>query len=242
MQEIYIYMDDSGKLTNKEMYCIYSGIIFTSIKEKQDFSNKYRAIIKSIKCKYCKGHIDTCSCDCPEVKSFIIEKSDRRQIINLCKQYKIFSLIINNDHVYPYIMRSKASRGRFVDYTQKIMFKEIIIKLIKEGVIIPTEPIKFVINIDQQTTKTNGYYNLGDGIFEELKHGYENFNYGTYGKPVVYNDLSVDVHYNDSKKSIAIQAADIIAGTTRRIMYYNEPQKKKVDRLGVFNWIFRFFP
>ena len=29
--------------------------------------------------------------------------------------------------------------------------------------------IRLVINIDEQTTKTNGYYNLRDGILEELK-------------------------------------------------------------------------
>ena len=31
-------------------------------------------------------------------------------------------------------------------------------------------PIKLVINIDEQTTKTNGYYNLKDGILEKLKY------------------------------------------------------------------------
>ena len=242
MQEIYINMDDSGKLTEKELYCIYAGIIFTSSEEKQEFINKYRAIIKSIKCNYCSHTTNKCSQNCPEVKSSLINGDDRRRIINLCKQYKVFSSIIRNEHVYEHIMKNKASRGRFIDYTHKISFKKIVSELISEGTIIPTNPLKLIICIDQQTTKSNGYYNLRDGIYEELKHGFENWNYRTSGTPIIYSDLTIAVHYIDSKKSIAIQASDIIAGTTRKIMYYNELQNKKVDRIKNFSWIIKFFP
>ena len=37
MQEIYMFMDDSGKLTNKENYLVYGGIIFTSQRENKNF-------------------------------------------------------------------------------------------------------------------------------------------------------------------------------------------------------------
>jgi len=154
----------------------------------------------------------------------------------------VFSLVIENKNIYDHILSSKASKGRYIDYAQKITFKGIVSKLISEGLVNPTEPIKLVINLDQQTTKTNGYYSLKDGIYEELKHGHNNFNYGGNGIPTVYNKLTVDVHYIDSKKSVAIQAADIIAGTTRKIMYYNELSSKKMSRLESFAWIIRFFP
>ena len=53
-QELYIYMDDSGKLNNNETSCIYGGLFFYNANEISDFINKYRGLINKIKCKYCK--------------------------------------------------------------------------------------------------------------------------------------------------------------------------------------------
>ena len=53
VQEIYINLDDSGKLTTKEKISVYGGLVFLSKKEKDKFITQYRSIIDSIKCKYC---------------------------------------------------------------------------------------------------------------------------------------------------------------------------------------------
>ena len=58
MQEIYINLDDSGKLTKKELLSVYGGIVFLSKKEKDKFITQYRSIINDIKCKYCKNKIE----------------------------------------------------------------------------------------------------------------------------------------------------------------------------------------
>lgn len=242
MQEIYINMDDSGKLSENEDFLVYGGIVFTSLKEKQEFSNKYRNILNSIKCKYCCETKSKCSYDCPETKSSKINDDDRRRIINLCKKYKVFSLVIDRSKVYTSIMSSKASKGRFIDFALKITLKEVLVTLINENVINPKENIKIVINIDQQTTKSNGYYNLRDSIYEEIKHGIINYNYSTFHKPIFNSEVELNVYYIDSKKSIAIQAADMIAGTTRKIMYYKEPRSHRQNRLQTFNWVLKFFP
>lgn len=76
-----------------------------------------------------------------------------------------------------------------------------------------------VVNIDEQTTKTNGYYNLKDGIIEELKYGI--FNYGFYNIPIVNSELELEVCYQKSEKSYLIQASDLIAGTVRRLYLNN---------------------
>lgn len=242
MQEIYLFMDDSGKLTKNESFCTYGGIVFTSHKEKQVFSNKYRNILTSIKCNYCEDSKECCNKQCPEIKSMLINKEHRRQIINLCKKFKTFSLIIDNDKIYDSIMESKASKGRYLDYTQKLTFKDIVTKLITEGLVNPKQPINFTINIDQQATKSNGYYNLRDGLYEELVHGYFNYNYGISGKPTIYASLTLNVNYIDSKKSVIIQAADIIAGTTRNIVKFNSDSAYIQQRLNTFNWYIRRFP
>ena len=57
MQEIYINLDDSGKLTKKELLSVYGGIVFLSKKEKDKFITQYRSILNDIKCKYCKNKV-----------------------------------------------------------------------------------------------------------------------------------------------------------------------------------------
>ena len=48
-QEIYINLDDSGKLTKKEKVSVYAGIVFLSKQEKDKFITQYRKIINYIK-------------------------------------------------------------------------------------------------------------------------------------------------------------------------------------------------
>ena len=47
-QEIYINLDDSGKLTSKEFVSVYGGLVFFSKKEKDKFITQYRSIVKDI--------------------------------------------------------------------------------------------------------------------------------------------------------------------------------------------------
>ena len=47
--------------------------------------------------------------------------------------------------------------------------------------------MRLIINIDEQSTKSNGYYNLKDGLTEELLHGISNFNYDIkYKKYIIW--------------------------------------------------------
>lgn len=216
-QEIYINLDDSGKLTNKEHTCVYGGLVFLSKKEKDKFITQYRSIIKDIKCNYCS----ICNNKCPEIKNTNIKSSDKRRLMNYIKKYNLVALIINNDDVYQHIKNNKGSKGRFLDYAIRRMIKEIIIGLIKENKIDSHKPLRIIINLDEQTTKNNGYYNLHDGLIEELKYGISNFNYAAKINPILFNDLEIKVSYQNSSKSYVVQAADLMAGTIRRSILDN---------------------
>ena len=67
----------------------------------------------------------------------------------------------------------------------------------------------------------NGYYTLKDGLIEELKHGILNYNYAKQFKPIIYSDLFIEVIYRDSKLSLGIQMADILANTIRHSFVIN---------------------
>lgn len=88
--------------------------------------------------------------------------------------------------------------------------------LISDEKIDPNKPISLIINIDQQCTKSNGYYNLHDGLIEELKYGIVNFNYSSLIKPIIYSNLDILISYQDLGKSYVVQAADLLAGTIRK--------------------------
>ncbi len=91
-----------------------------------------------------------------------------------------------------------------------------------------------VLELDEQTTKTNGYYSLNDGIKEELMHGVTNFNYDTIFPPLLKNDLKVHLMYKDSKYSPVIQDADFVAGTVRRISLANFKNPIKLKESLIF--------
>ena len=223
-QTIYISLDDSGKLTSKEKISVYGGLVFLSKKEKDKFITQYRSIIKSIKCHYC----NQCDNKCPENKNTIIKPSDKRRIMNYIKKYYVVALIINNNEIYNHIINDKAAKGRFIDYSIRRLIKDVIKELIKNNRIDSHNPINIIINIDEQTTKSNGYYNLRLGLIEELKYGINNFNYLSSIKPIVYNDLNIKLQYQNSKYCYVVQASDLLAGTIRKIALNN---KKDLDKI-----------
>ena len=60
-------------------------------------------------------------------------------------------------------------------------------------------------------TKSNGYYNLKDSIYEELVNGIINFDYSKTYKPILNNELIIKLNTYDSKYNLGIQSADIIS-------------------------------
>ncbi len=225
MQVLFINIDDSGKISLKEEIAIYGGVSFISKDEKDKFITQYRSIVNDLKCRYCK--IKTCNQKCPELKHSNLKNADKRRLINYIKKYFVFACIINNKKLYPNIINDKASKGRYNDYALRRLIKGLIVKLIKDRKINPYDELKIILNIDEQSTKTNGYYTLKDGLFEELKFGIINFNYAKKHQPIILGDLKIVLTYLKSDKSFVVQAADLIAGTTRKrnIYFKNNPQE-----------------
>lgn len=223
-QILYINIDDSGKLSTKEKICVYGGLLFFSKKEKDKFITQYRSIIDDMKCKYCDNK-NNCNNKCPELKHSNLKANDLRRLRNYIKKYMLFACVIKNSEIYSHIISDKSSKGRFLDYSLRRLIRGIISKLIDENIIFSSNNLNIVINIDEQKTKSNGYYNLKDGLFEELKYGIINYDYKVRHRPVIKGELNINLYYQKSDKSFAIQAADLVAGTTRRININDEQIK-----------------
>ena len=135
--------------------------------------------------------------------------------MNYIKKYCVIALVINNNLVYNHILESKGAKGRFIDYAIRRVIKESIKILIKNHEVNAYQNTKLIINIDEQSTKNNGYYNLKDGLFEELKHGISNYNYGGIISPIIHGEFTLSLCYQNSANSYVVQAADLLAGTIR---------------------------
>ncbi len=234
-QEIYINMDDSGVLHYNEKCCIYGGIVFTNKLEQENFGRKYKNILNKIKCKYCHSNILKCSHRCPEIKDTNIKSQHKRWVWNLIKKETCFAVIIDNKRVIPSIMNDKTSRGRYRDYTQRIIIKKVVEELIKNGKINPNLPVKLIIRIDQQATATNTNRAFVNDIKKELTIGMTNLEYNVVHKPILFSKLSIDLMYVLSHKHIPIQASDFIAGETRRIILSGSDNLTILKKLEYLN-------
>lgn len=97
--------------------------------------------------------------------------------LELNKKQLCFAVIIDNKRVNSSIMNDKDSRGRYRDYTQRIIIKKVIDRLIKDNKIDPNLPVKLIIRIDQQATATNTNRAFVKDIEEELVLGMTNLEY-----------------------------------------------------------------
>ena len=94
-QEIYINLDDSGKLTKKEKVSVYAGIVFLSKQEKDKFITQYRKIINEIKCSYCNEEKGKCTKKCKEIKNTNIKNSHKKppQALSLTEVFVTYPLL-----------------------------------------------------------------------------------------------------------------------------------------------------
>ena len=228
MQTIYINLDDSGVLSKKEKFCVYAGVVFFKEKEMTEFVGKYQGIVDSMKCNYCEQKPQGCDEECPELKSFNLYSRDNRRLFDHIKRYQTIACVIVNDKIWKDIKEDNPTRRRYTDYAIKRTIKNMIKNLIKRRKINPNEPIKIFLNMDEQTTKSSGYYCLEEGIKEELINGVYNFDYGFIHKPILFSELEVKVKYLSSEEDYFIQASDLVAGKVRRIMLYTDGDVKDV--------------
>ena len=172
-----------------------------------------------------------------ELKASVLEAKYKRALFNSTRSYESVSAAVNLSRIYDHILEKKKSRCRYKDYILKLCVKRKLQELISRGIIKSDEDIIIEICIDEQLTATNGYYSLEDSIWEELKHGIANWDYGMVHQNVFSQDVSVHIHYCDSSKYYLIQAADILANRIWTSYRVGNPDLRKIN-----NHMFLTFP
>ena len=242
IQYVYINMDDSGRLVKNEpneLVFVYGGVFFLSLTEQENFARQYKSLVNLIKPKYCssfKNNLNIQSNFClthnhqnckyvlTELKSNMIKASDRRRLLNFIKKYDTSVAVVSNHKIKNYIFDSKASKGRYKDYIIKRQVKRIVENLISQNRINPNRHVNLILNLDEQSTVSNGYYDLESSIREELQFGVLNYDYGITFPPIL-SSVSVKVRYKNSYYNYPVQAADLLVGEVRHC-YYNYLQNQ----------------
>lgn len=216
-QIIRIYLDDSGKISEYEDYAVYSGLVFIEKEKLNAFTNKYKTIRNEL---WKKNEYK----DYDELKGNNLKHKDRLRLLKLMKNEFKIALVIKNKFIRKReILTNISSKGRFKDYALKRLIKETFKYLIYKKLVNPNQPVVLVLNIDQETTKSNGYYSLTNGIYEEIKMGINNFDYGLTFKPILFSEFEVIRNSHNSKENIVIQSADILSNDIRRCLYKKIP-------------------
>lgn len=234
-QVLYIYMDDSGRMSHADKCCSYGGVYFKNTSDRDNFKRHYLNIINTNKCNFCDNDNSICDKNCPEIKSHTTNNKFRRRIVNLIKNSPyansyattIYTRDIPND-----VLNVKHSRGRRTDYYQKRIIKEIVKKLISEGIIDPYKKLKLVIRIDESPRATNGIYDLKESIIEEFLFGITNFDYGCTFAPILFGGLDLDLNYVDSKKETLVQASDFFVGYVNATLLW-KPKKERLSFVDI---------
>ena len=234
-QVLYIYMDDSGKMSHSEKCCSYGGVYFKNRSDRDNFKRIYIDIIKNSKCRFCENERNDCNNNCPEIKSSNTNPKFRRRIINLIKNSEFahsFATTIYNRDIPEDILNVKHSKGRRTDYYQKRVIKEIVKDLIDKKEIDPNKHLTLIIRIDESPRATNGKYNLEDSILEEFLYGITNFDYGCIFPPILYGGLKVDLQYVNSKKTSLVQASDFLVGYVNATLLW-KPKKERLSFIDI---------
>lgn len=203
-QRVYFFFDDSGVLHRNEAsgYFVYGGYIFVSREELDAAKHKYINANKKLKIALSRDD---------ELKAAGLDAKHKRALFMSVREYESISCSVNISRVYDSIMDSKKSICRYKDYVLKRCVKSKLQDLINRRKLNADENITICINIDEQLTATDGYYSLQDSIKEELQHGIQNFDYGTFHKPIFNSEVTINLRFCESKNNYMIQASDILA-------------------------------
>ncbi|MER2111151.1 MAG: DUF3800 domain-containing protein [Solibacillus isronensis] len=218
MQELHIYIDDSGVFHKNNKYFVYAGYVFLSASEKEVAKRKYKKLVTQIKkAENIEGELKGCN----------LPRKHKRALFNVFKEYESFFVVVTNEDVRESIMEVPKSRHRFKDYVLKRIIKEKVKYFIRNNKIDPYKPLRINMCVDQQLTASDGYYDLKSSIIEELVTGVSNFNYQMTFNPILFGGLEINLTFCDSSSNYLIQASDIFANRVHASLVLNKPDLRR---------------
>lgn len=209
--DIFVYSDESGvfdKVHND--YFVYGGLIFLGRESMIRAGRKYSHVEEIIRTN---GNYTADE----ELKATRITNSEKGKLYRSLNNEIKFGAIVKQEKISDGIYSNKKSKQRYLDYVYKMALKSAFKRLISLKYIKADEVESIHVFCDEHTTATNGRYELREALEQELKIGTTNFKYAAFYPPIFKDLKNVNVKYCDSKTTLLIKAADIVANR----IYYN---------------------
>lgn len=229
---IYIYSDESGVFDKKHNdVFVFGGIIILGTDKKEVWSRKYSNVEKILRKN--KG-VDKNY----ELKATQITNKEKGKIFRSLNQCYKFGVVIDQLKVLDRIYESKKDKQRYLDYAYKIAVKRAFENLVSDNVIIPEEVERLYFYVDEHTTATNGRYELREGLEQEFKYGTYNQQYSKHFPPIFPDLKDVQLSFCNSKSTMLVRAADIIANK----IYYLARKEDREEIKNISNLNVEYLP
>lgn len=204
--DIFVYSDESGVFDRDHgRYFTYGGLVFLSIKERDDFARQYVAAEKYVR-------ITEHTLEGQEIKGSKISPDSKRKLYKTIRRAERFGAVIDMSRLTrPYLFDNKKNKQRYLDWAFKMAVKMKFEGMIRRGLFGTAEVSHLHFFTDEHTTATAGIYELRESLETEFKNGVWNFDFMSYRKPLFTNLSGVEVKYCDSARTTIVRASDIIA-------------------------------
>lgn len=225
--DLYIYSDESGTFDSRHNdYFIFGGLVCVGLEEKEKYSRMYSHVENVIK-KIKKDKYQ-------EVKGCNTPRALKGKLFRSLNGAHKFSIIIKQKELSKDIFRDKRHKQRFLDFAYKLVVKCCIKHLIDEKIIELNNVKGMNFYCDEHSTATDGVYELKETLYNEFKIGTFNYNWNKFYEPLMPDLKEINVYFCNSKNTLLVRAADIIANKIYHLSVTNELGFAKLNNFTVF--------
>lgn len=224
---LYIYSDESGTFDAKHnKYFVFGGLVCIGKKEKEKFSRMYSHVEKVIK--------ESSKNKKREIKGNNSTNSQKGKLFRSLNGVHKFSIIIKQRELSKDIFSDKRHKQRFLDFAYKLVVKCCIKHLIDSETISIDGVDSMEFYCDEHNTATDGIYELKETLYNEFKIGTFNYNWNKFYEPLLPSLKNLNVFFCNSKNTLLVRAADIIANKIYHLTMVNELGFAKLNNFTIF--------
>lgn len=225
--DLFIYSDESGTFDQKHNnFFIFGGLVCVGQEEKEKYSRMYAHVENIIKEKRTNKK--------REIKGNNTSGPYKAKLFRSLNNVKKFTVIIKEKDLSPDIFSDKRHKQRFLDFAYKLVVKACVKQLIDDGIININAIKEMNFYCDEHNTATDGIYELKESLYNEFKIGTFNYNWNKFYEPLIPKLQNINVYFCNSKNTLLVRAADIIANHIYHLSMTNELGFAKLNNFTVF--------
>lgn len=225
--DLYIYSDESGTFDAKHNdYFVFGGLVCIGEAERNKFTRMY-SHVESVVREKTKTNIE-------EIKGCNTSNNIKGKLFRSLNAAQKFSIIIEQKKLSKDIFSDVRHKQRFLDFAYKLVVKCCIKHLIDAELIKVNKVREMNFYCDEHSTATDGIYELKEALYNEFKIGTFNYSWNKFYEPLMPQLQNINVHFCNSKNTLLVRAADIIANKIYHLSVTKELGFANLNNFTVF--------